>query len=80
MTNIFDSFLVIGEKVIFTLLMKFIEKREKKLLNLEESELINYMKFQLPYEIFKEYHMTDLLDTIFWENIGEPSAIPLPLS
>jgi len=46
--HIFDVFLLDGEKVIFTLLMKLIEIKQETLLNLYDNELTEYFKTGLP--------------------------------
>jgi len=60
--HIFDVFLLDGEKVIFTLLMKLIDLKQDTLLNMYDNELTEYFKTGLPLECFKEYAMPDLLD------------------
>jgi hypothetical protein len=71
-THIFDVFLLDGEKVIFTLLMKLINLKEDVLLDLYDNELTEYFKSGLPKECFKEYAMADLLDfNAMCENITE---------
>jgi hypothetical protein len=43
-SHIFDVFLIDGEKVIYSLLMKLIDLKVDTLLNLYEDELTQYLK------------------------------------
>ena len=60
--HIFDVFLIDGEKVIFTLIMKFIFLKQQKLMTLYENDLMEYMKDGLTNECFNENSMLKLLD------------------
>jgi hypothetical protein len=61
-SHIFDVFLSDGESVIFTLITKFIQMKEKKILETDDFELILYMKQDLPKECMTEKTMPELLD------------------
>ena len=43
-TQIFDVFLLDGETVIFTLLLKMIEHKESKILSLTDHDLLQYIR------------------------------------
>ena len=60
--HIFDVFLIDGESVIFTLLTKFITIKEKEILQLEDEDLLPYMRYRLPYECLNEVSMAELFD------------------
>lgn len=61
--HIFDVFLMEGETVIFTLLINFIKRMEKNILNVPDlDDLLIFMKKELPYECLKQYPMHELLD------------------
>ena len=60
--DIFDVFLIDGETVVFTLLLKFFSLKEEKLLNLEDNELMKFMKETMPKECLTEFKLPDLLD------------------
>ena len=62
LAHIFDAFLIDGEQLIFTLLIKFIDKKQEAILEKEDMELIYYMKSQMIYECLQENNMLDLLD------------------
>ena len=67
--HIFDVFLIDGEKVVFTLLMKFLSLKEDKILELIDDDLLRYMKTKLPIECLTENAMDELFDfnaTIEW--------------
>jgi len=51
-SHIFDVFLVDGERVIFTLIMKFIKMKEETILDMFDEDLQKYMKHKLPHECF----------------------------
>jgi len=60
--DIFDVFLIDGEKVIFTLLLKFFTLKNDKLLTLEDNDLMKFMKEDMPKECLQENTMPELLD------------------
>lgn len=60
--HIFDVFLLDGESVIFTLITKFIAMKEKVIVEMDDFELLNYLKRELPNECLTEKTMQDLLD------------------
>ena len=49
-TQIFDVFLLDGETVIFTLLLKMIEHKEQKILSLLDHDLLKYIRTEMPNE------------------------------
>ena len=53
-SHIFDVFLSDGESVIFTLITKFIELKEAKILATDEFDLLVYLKQHLPTECLSE--------------------------
>lgn len=62
-SHIFDVFLLDGEQVIFTLIIKMIEHREKHILSIEDDEeLLNYLRSHMVKDCLKAYPMTKLLD------------------
>ena len=69
--HIFDVFLVDGEALIFTLITKFIYKKEQYLLAIDDdNEFLKYIMETLPMECIQEYTMTDLLDfNKLWDGI-----------
>ncbi len=61
--HIFDVFLVDGQGVIFTLLIKFIQLKEQTILEFDDiDDLQDYMRKELPKDCLKEYPMHLLLD------------------
>jgi hypothetical protein len=61
-TKIFDVFLLDGEAVIFTLLLKMIEHKEDKILTLEDHDLLQYIRNEMPNECLSEINMVYLMD------------------
>ena len=61
-TYIFDVFLLDGESVIFTLLTQFITLKQDTILRLRYDDLLNYLRYKMPLECFKERSMAELLD------------------
>ena len=61
-SHIFDVFLIDGEKVIFTLITKFIMLKEQKILELKDDDVLPYMRYHLPEECLKEHTMPELFD------------------
>ena len=61
-THIFDVFLLDGETVIFTLLLKMIELKEEKILNLYDHDLLQYIRSEMPNECLSEINMLYLMD------------------
>ena len=61
-TTVFDVFLLDGEQVIFTLLIKMLELQEEKIKATEGEELLNYLRSIMPADCLKQYPMTTLLD------------------
>ena len=49
-THIFDVFLIDGESVVFTLLMKFMQLQQEQILSYYEEELQFYMRKQMPFD------------------------------
>lgn len=49
-TQIFDVFLLDGETVIFTLLLKMIEHKEEKILSLDDHDLLFYIRSEMSNE------------------------------
>jgi hypothetical protein len=47
LAHIFDAFLLDGEQLIFTLLIKFIDMKQDQILEKEDMDLIFYMKSQM---------------------------------
>lgn len=45
--HIFDAFLFDGEEVIFTLLLKILDTQQDKIMELEDMDLIEFMKKQM---------------------------------
>uniref|UniRef100_A0A7S3FVU5 Rab-GAP TBC domain-containing protein n=1 Tax=Strombidium rassoulzadegani TaxID=1082188 RepID=A0A7S3FVU5_9SPIT len=61
--HIFDVFLVDGESVIFTLLIKFISLMEETILDFEDQDdLLDYMRKEMPKDCLKNFPMHQLLD------------------
>ena len=61
-TSIFDVFLLDGEIVIFTLLIKMIEHKEEKILNTFDHDLLDYMRCEMSRECLTEIDMSTLMD------------------
>jgi hypothetical protein len=61
-THIFDVFLLDGEIVIFTLLLKMIELKEEKIMNTYEHDLLEYIRSQMSKECLDEINMALLMD------------------
>ena len=61
-THIFDVFLIDGESVVFTLLMKFMQLQQDEILKYYEEELQYYMRKQMPFDCLKNNPMYELLD------------------
>ena len=61
-TQIFDVFLLDGEQVIFTLLLKMIELKEKKILECYDHDLLEYIRTQMSQECLEEISMLILMD------------------
>ena len=61
-TQIFDVFLLDGEQVIFTLLLKMIELKEEKILNTFDHDLLKYIRQKMCKECLDEISMPVLLD------------------
>ena len=61
-THIFEVFLLDGEQVIFTLLVKMIELQEQTILKILGHDLLVYMQSIMPYESLRLYPMMTLLD------------------
>lgn len=60
--RIFDVFLIHGESAIFTLLLKIIETQQSKILTLQDTDLILFMKNEAHYKCLSENEMHELLD------------------
>lgn len=65
--HIFDIFLMDGEQIIFTLLIKMIEICEKTILDIrddddDERDLLEYLRAIMPLDCLKRFEMTTLLD------------------
>lgn len=61
-TRIFDVFLLDGESVIFTLITQFITLKQDTILRLRYDDLLNYLRYKMPLDCFKEKSMSELLD------------------
>ena len=61
-THIFDAFLIDGERVIYTLFIKFIENLEDEILKRNDEDLNRFMKSEMPGECLKKVQMHELLD------------------
>lgn len=62
MIHIFDAFLIDGEEVIFTLLLKILDTQQDRILELYDMDLIEFMKKQMHFLCLQEYKMHTLLD------------------
>lgn len=66
--HIFDIFMMDGEQIIFTLLIKMIEISEKTILSIrdddddDERDLLEYLRAIMPLDCLLKYPMTTLLD------------------
>ena len=64
--HIFDIFMMDGEQIIFTLLIKMIEISESTILSITEDDddrdLLEYMRAIMPLDCLRKYPMTTLLD------------------
>lgn len=61
-THIFDVFLLDGECVIFTLLLKMIEYKEETIMEMEDHELLTYIRNEMSNECLKDIRMEMLMD------------------
>lgn len=61
-THIFDVFLMDGETVIFTLLLKMIELKEEKILNTFDHDLLTYIRLDMSKECMSQKSMATLMD------------------
>jgi len=61
-THIFDVFLLDGDSVIFTVLIKMIELKEEKILATEGHELLDYLRKEMSEECLREFSMDTLMD------------------
>lgn len=62
LTHIFDAFLIDGEEVIFTLLLKILDTQQDKILELYDMDLIEFMKKQMHQCCLQDHEMYRLLD------------------
>lgn len=60
--NIFDVFLLDGEQVIISLLLKMIEKKEQKIYTMEDHDCLQYLRSTMPRECLEEYELMFLMD------------------
>ena len=66
--HIYDIFLLDGEQIIFTLLIKMIELHEETILSIdednfdEERDLLTYLRCIMPLECLTTVPLTELLD------------------
>lgn len=49
-TRIFESFIVEGESVLLKILFKMLEHKRSNIMNMNEEELLNYMRTQIIVE------------------------------
>lgn len=64
-TQIFDAFLLDGEQVVFTLLIKMIQLKEEEILKFgpeDDQQLLEYLRSYMILDCLKTYPMTTLLD------------------
>lgn len=61
-THIFDVFLLDGESVIFTLLLKMLEHKQGKILSIYGHDLLTYIRCQMSNECLSEISMPILMD------------------
>ena len=61
-THIFDAFLIDGERVIYTLFIKFIENLQDEILKRHDEDLNRFMKSEMPGACLKKVQMHELLD------------------
>ena len=60
--RIFDAFLIDGEEVIFTLLLKILDTQQAQILELYDMDLIEFMKSQMHQSCLKDHKIHELLD------------------
>lgn len=60
--HIFDAFLIDGEEVIFTLLLKILDTQQDTILGLRDMDLIEFMKKNMHQQCLKDNEMYQLLD------------------
>ena len=61
-SHIFEVFLIDGEQVLITILLKTIELREKKILSLQGIDLLRYVRQDMIQEVIVSTPMMYLLD------------------
>lgn len=60
--RIFESFILDGEQALLRVLYKMIELKQNKILQMEEIELILYLRTNIMNECIKEYGIETLMD------------------
>lgn len=60
--TIFDSFLLDGEQVIYTILVNFFDMRKDKILSLEDEDLLYYLKGEMYLDCLAEKPLHEFLE------------------
>lgn len=60
--RIFESFMLDGEEALLRILYKMLEKRQHKILDMEDMELITYLRTDIINECIKEEGIEALLE------------------
>ena len=60
--RIFESFILDGEQALLRVLYKMIELKQNKILQMEEIELILYLRTNIMNECIMEYGIETLMD------------------
>jgi hypothetical protein len=60
--RIFESFMLDGEEALLTILYKMLEKRSHKILQMEDMELITYLRTDIINECIREEGIEALLE------------------
>ena len=60
--RIFELFLLEGEQILMDLIAAMLQIKKKKILTLEELDLMNYLRKDMIHECFNEIELSELLN------------------